>query len=515
MISIRSPLRLLGSALALGVCADLLFYGRWLGISLALFTGLCLAAAFALARLEAVRPAWRNAWLAVPLLFFAVMGFVRASAFLTALNILACLILLGLLIFFFAAGRVTALDWFDYPLALLRVAGNALAQPASLLAGGANGKGLGPQHKRTALSILAGVALTIPLLCVFIVLFSSADLIFARYVRDIVTFNWNIDLLNAFWQVVLVACVAWLGAGGLAYALTRRERAAGGNQAAGPAGAQGEPTPATAQQPSMAIGFVESVTMLTLIDLLFLGFVLIQVVYLFGGARNINVEGYTYAEYARRGFFELVAVGMLTLSVVWGLDRLARRSSPLQRAAFLVLSIAMIGMVMVILASAIQRLNLYESVYGYTALRLYSHAFAIWMAGVFVLFVVTLLAARPRLFVFGGFLAGMAYLLAMNLLNPDALIAQQNIQHYARTGRLDGEYLATLSEDAVPVVIRVLDVPDETAQAAVSQAYLEQLTTLEKQAAEDGWPSFHLARYNALAMLQANRERLEEKSVKR
>jgi hypothetical protein len=498
MTSIRSPLRLLGSALALGVCADLLFYGRWLGISLALFTGLCLVAVFALARLEAVRPAWRNAWLAAPLLFFAVMAFVRASAFLTALNILACLILLALLTFFFAAGRVTALDWFDYPLALLRVAGNVLAQPALPLASGANVKGLGPQHKRTALSILAGVALAIPLLCIFIALFASADLIFARYVRDIITFNWAIDLLNAFWQTVFVACVAWLSAGGLIYALTRREKAPDENQAA-----------ETAQRSSLAIGFVESVTMLTLIDLLFLGFVLIQVVYLFGGARNIDVEGYTYAEYARRGFFELIAVGMLTLSVVWGLDRLARRSSPLQRAVFLVLSVAMIGMVMVILASAIQRLNLYESVYGYTVLRLYSHAFAIWMAGVFVLFLVTLLAARPRLFVFGGFLAGMVYLLAMNLLDPDALIAQQNILHYAQTGRLDGEYLATLSEDAVPVVIQVLDLPDEAAQAAVGRAYLEQLTTLERQAAEDSWPSFHLARYNALATLQANRERLE------
>jgi len=130
MTSIQSPLRLLGGALALGVCADLLFYDRWPGISLVLFTGLCLAAAFALAWLERVQPAWRNVWLALPLLFFAVMVFVRASAFLTALNILACLILLGLLAFLFAAGRVTALDWFDYPLALLRVAGNALAQPA-------------------------------------------------------------------------------------------------------------------------------------------------------------------------------------------------------------------------------------------------------------------------------------------------------------------------------------------------------------------------------------------------
>ncbi len=516
--AIRSPLRLLGSALALGVCADLLFYDRWPGISLALFTALCLAAAFALARLEAVRPAWRNVWLAVPLLFFAVMGFVRASAFLTALNILACLILLALLIFFFAAGRLTALDWFDYPLALLRVAGNALAKPAPLLAGSANVTGLGPQRKRTALSILAGVALAVPLLCVFIALFSSADLIFAHYVHDIVTFNWNVDLLNVFWQAVCVACVAWLSAGGLIYALTRREKDAGGDQAAAPSGAQGEPAPATVRRPAVFIGFVESVTVLTLVDLLFLGFVLIQLVYLFGGQSNINVEGYTYAEYARRGFFELVAVGMLTLGVVWGLDRLARRSSPLQRAAFLVLSVAMIGMVMVILASAIQRLNLYESAYGYTVLRLYSHAFAIWMAAVFVLFTVTLLAARPRLFVFGGFLAGMAYLLVMNLLNPDALIAQENIQRYLQhqttqgerlSRHLDNEYLTTLSEDAVPIIVQVLDRLDRPVQAAVAQAYLEQLTALEKQATEDGWPSFHLARYNALATLQANREQLE------
>src|SRR5690242_9261593 len=95
--------RLLLASAGLGVAVDLLFYGQTLGVSLLAFVLLVLGALFGLSRVEDVRPVWRNLWLLVPLIFFAGMVAVRANGFLTALNLLATLALLGLLAYFYAA----------------------------------------------------------------------------------------------------------------------------------------------------------------------------------------------------------------------------------------------------------------------------------------------------------------------------------------------------------------------------------------------------------------------------
>ncbi len=83
-------------ALLLGWGADVLFWGHRPGLNAPLFTALILVALFFLARLEGVRPAWRNLWVLAPLLFFATMVAVRANVLLTALNLLAVVVLLTL-----------------------------------------------------------------------------------------------------------------------------------------------------------------------------------------------------------------------------------------------------------------------------------------------------------------------------------------------------------------------------------------------------------------------------------
>lgn len=499
--SIRSPIRLLAVALALGACADLLFYNRLPGVSLPLFALLCAGSLLCVARLEGVLPARRNAWLVTPLIFFAFMVFVRASFALTFLNLIACLTIAGLWVYFFSLGKLPGLDWFDYPLALLRVLLYTLYLPPLLAAGVVGGLGTG----RKAWAVLRGGLLATPLLCIFAVLFSFADPIFARYA---VPFNWDIDLGSVIFQTLFILFVAWFSAGSLAYAMLRRQN--GGVREPGAASPGVGPIQSPGAPLSLRLGFAEAATVLALLNALFLGFVLVQALYLFGGQANVSAQGYTYAEYARRGFFELIAVALLTLGVVWALDRLTERPKRKQRIAFLGLGLAMVGMVMVILTSASLRLSLYESAYGYTNLRLFSHVFIVWLAGVFVLFVIALCMARPRQFIFGALLAIPIYLAAMNLVNPDRLIAQWNIQRYADTGQLDGEYLSSLSDDAVPVVLGILDMEEELeAQEAVGVAFRERLRYLESRVAQDGWPAYHLARRDALTALRARRDILE------
>src|SRR4051812_25705654 len=114
----RAATRIVGIALALGWAADLIFYGKPLGMSALLFVGLILGALVLLGRLADVAPMRRNLWLIAPLLFFAAMIAVRANAFLTFLNVVACLTLLALVAYFYAAGRADRLGLIGYPIVL-------------------------------------------------------------------------------------------------------------------------------------------------------------------------------------------------------------------------------------------------------------------------------------------------------------------------------------------------------------------------------------------------------------
>lgn len=96
-------------ALFLGWSWDVLFYGKALGISLPLFAGLLIVALFGLGWRQGAPPLKRNLWLLLPLLFCAVMVAVRANAFVTFLNVTACLGLLALLAHFYTAGAVDKL----------------------------------------------------------------------------------------------------------------------------------------------------------------------------------------------------------------------------------------------------------------------------------------------------------------------------------------------------------------------------------------------------------------------
>ena len=138
----------------------------------------------------------------------------------------------------------------------------------------------------------------------------------------------------------------------------------------------------SADKPIIAsfLGFTESTIVLGSVIVLFVAFVIIQLQYFFGGQANINIEGYTFSEYARKGFGELVAVAFFSLLLLLGLGAVTRRESESQRRVFSVFGVSLVGLVLVMLVSAFQRLILYEQAYGFSRLRTYTHVFMIWLA---------------------------------------------------------------------------------------------------------------------------------------
>jgi hypothetical protein len=150
----------------------------------------------------------------------------------------------------------------------------------------------------------------------------------------------------------------------------------------------------------------------------------------------LDTAGLTYAEYARSGFAQLLAVAALTLAVVAAARRWARDGRTLLR----VLLAALCLLTLVVLASALKRLGLYEQEFGFTRLRFAAHAILLWLGALFVLVLVARAAVIPR----AAVAITAAAILLFALADPDRRIVQHNVDRSQRTGKLDRHYLERL-----------------------------------------------------------------------
>src|SRR5690606_9407582 len=106
------------------------------------------------------------------------------------------------------------------------------------------------------------------------------------------------------------------------------------------------------------------------------------------------------------------------------------------------LGVPLVGLLFVVMASALQRLSLYVQEYGLTELRLYSAAFMLWLAFLFVWFLATVVRGARDRFAAGALAGGLAVLLVLHAVNPDALIARTNLARARESGRFDVDYAA-------------------------------------------------------------------------
>ncbi|MBE2197636.1 MAG: DUF4173 domain-containing protein, partial [Anaerolinea sp.] len=376
------------------------------------------------------------------------------------LNVLAVLCLLAYLAFFYAAGRVENLNLLGYGLLPLRVFGHSLALSAPVIGPTVQEMRQSGNGRRRLLPLLRGLALALPVLLVFTFLLSSADLIFADYVEELFSLDIFDHVAEWVWRGMIIVLLSVLLAGGLALALTRRAE----DQE------QSELERGLAKLPGyFSIGFIETTTVLVLVNMLFAAFVGIQFTYLFGGAANVTEAGYTFADYARRGFFELLTVAILTMLLILGLNWLSRRENKGQIRLFNGLGSVLVSLVLVMLVSAWRRMALYEAAFGYTELRLIVYVCMAWLALTLVWFLLTLWV-RPDRFAIGALLAVVGFVATLNLINPDAFIARQNLDRYASTGDLDVAYLTSLSDDAVPQLVRGLNLAVGDAEEQLTPA---------------------------------------------
>jgi hypothetical protein len=240
------------------------------------------------------------------------------------------------------------------------------------------------------------------------------------------------------------------------------------------------------------------------VSLLFALFVLIQVRYLFGGEDAVQRSlDLTYAEYARRGFFELVIASLLLLPVLYGMEW-SRRKEQTATVVFGALAFVLVALLSVIIASAWQRLSIYVDAFGLTELRLYAVAALPWLGAALIWFLICVARGRREAFFPGAALAALITVIVLNAFSPDALIARVNT-HRATSGHsFDAAYAASLSADAVPILVRRLE-SLEPADRCQTAAML-----LSKWARRDNDPrSWNYARWKATRLVSEHTVQLK------
>ncbi|MCC7449260.1 MAG: DUF4173 domain-containing protein [Anaerolineae bacterium] len=514
-----ASVRTVALGVGLGLVATILTYRHAAGLGFTLYGMALLGALLAMARVQQVRPAYRNLFLYVPAVFFVIMLAVRSDWSLILLNFVTTIVAALLLIYFFTSGNAARQNILMYPIHALLTAFAVWLQPFAEVAQTAKWFSTHRTGWHGVIPVVRGLVITVPVVGVFIILLSSADEIFARAINNIFSALLPKNGYEIAIQAMFVALFSWTAIGGLSFGLLERKAKRPPTPPARPASPAGtsqstgtdvapeltvdDLVGATTAAPVFSLGFTESVMLLGSVCAVFTGFVAIQFVYLFGGARNI--ANFSYAEYVHRGFSELVIVAILTLGLALILNTVAVRKTRRNHNIVRGLNTLLILLTCIILVSAFQRLRLYELTYGFTALRLTIYVFIIWLGFIFAGFTLSMywLPTTINVFSLTALIAVFGFVATLDVLNPDAFVAWQNLNR----GDLDPLYLSTLSEEAVPALVTLVDAPEPGTRAIIRQALNAHYRSLSWYSSSD-FRDFSIGRNAAFKALMSVKDKI-------
>jgi hypothetical protein len=341
----------------------------------------------------------------------------------------------------------------------------------------------GRRKQRSVLVVGRSLALAAPLVLAFGGLFIAADAVVESHANDLLVVDLSGLRSHFFW----FSGTVWF-AGGLLWAgvVVKAPEAI-----------------AVDLPETKRLQTIEVIVVVGSLVVLFALFVAVQVRYLFSGEGPVEASlDLTYAQYARRGFFELVAAAALLLPVLLAVDwALARRRTT--RIAFRVLAGVLLLLLSVVMLSAFERMQVYKEAYGLTELRIYVTAILPWLGVVFAWFAASVLIGRRERFLAVTIVTAVVAFIALNVLSPDALIAETNTARAAEGKEFDAEHAAQLGPDAVPNLIDSLDRLSPADACVIADALLDRWRGETQD--PRGW---NYARAEAIEAVRVNEARL-------
>ena len=479
----KEHLILLIGALLLGILANILFFSSELGLSVPVFVAAFYTVLF-LSSGNELRFKTNLSWaLSIPVILLSLTYLLYSNMVFRVLNIMAIPLLIVAQTILITENN--AFSWHTPGFLIDIVYGFFyrifvfVLKPIKVIAHFFPSKTENPGSSIVR-KVLLGLLISVPLLLIVVSLLISADSIFKSYMDRIPDIFAGINIGEYLGRVIFILFI-FLVSFSYIYSLIERKKPITSIEGDG-----------SVKLPKVWDSVVV-ITVMVLVNVVYLMFVAIQFAYLFGGSNLALPEGFTYSEYARRGFFELISVTIINFGIMLlfiGFTKMNRGAA----ARFLRCLYSLLVLnTAVMLVSAYYRMLLYEGAYGFTYLRVFTQAFMIFML---VLFGISLLRiwkdgfslAKPFI------ITAIAAFVIINYANVDWIIARNNIDRYSKTKEIDINYLSTLSYDALPEIAR-FKVTDNEKVAADIAGLIK--TKSEKALKNNDWQSFNISRYKA------------------
>ena len=341
---------------------------------------------------------------------------------------------------------------------------------------------MAPEKRKTLKNIFIGLIISAPVLVVVIALLAEADTVFQNLIANALKPLEFIGSIPLAEHMGVIGIITVLLFGYLALVLK----------------AKVERISESAERDSGAWDATIVATVLVMVNAVYILFCAIQFTYLFGGEEVIrSIPDYTYAEYARRGFSELIVVTVINLSILLIGLRFTKNGGKLDRLV-LALRCLLVLCTVIMLYSAHLRLKLYEDAYGYTYARIFAHTFIGFLFTLFMLALYKLWRRELPLLKAFAVAALLAYT-TLNYVNIDAIIAQRNIDRYFRTGKIDLDYLQELSYDAMPELTRLSVVDNGDMAGKKMEVFLRDKGA--ELRSESPWQSYNFSKAKAKRIL--------------
>ncbi|HSM25084.1 MAG TPA: DUF4173 domain-containing protein [Anaerolineaceae bacterium] len=509
----KNTSRFLIAGLLIAWAVDFFFFNKPFGIAFTLWIIIAIAGLFILSYLEKKKPHPLSILLAGLALVLSSASFLRQEPFTQVVSTLASLGLLMLLAMTFSNGHWLYFRLLDYIIRGIKWIISILASSWQIIfqkskENDTDGKddpaNFQARKSNKIWPIVRGILLALPFLLILSALLAAADPIFEQKLSDLLAI-FNIENLpEYFFRTINILMMAYLFIGVLVQAIY-------------PKTAEERPQP---NQPSIKkfLGSLETSIVLGSIIILFASFLIIQFRYFFGGVANINETAFTYSEYARRGFGELITVAVLSLGIYYLFHSITKLETKSLRRRFSIFSIFIFLQVLVMLVSSYQRLVLYEQAYGFSRLRTYSHLFLPWIAVLIITVIVLEILQRQGHLAFSLLIFATGFVATCIIFNIDGFIAKQNIERAKISSKegyaLDFYYLSELSSDAVPIMMNEFLSADPSYKDLLG-ANLACRWNAIQNSKHRPWQAYNLSYQQATNLLSENQEYWKPYQVKK
>lgn len=418
------------TALLYSICFSIAFYKNYVGLTFPLITIATLVVCGLFLKKSGIVWKTENLYYIVPIVLLGISTILTTNGFTIFFNTVGILLLITVFMIQqvysdkkWNPGQYICNILFFYICMIPEV-----AAPFSNLGKYIRRKKVKEQKNTNTKYIVTGILIGVPMLAFVLILLSSADAIFSEYIGESFRLLWkNIFFSPNIVLVVVLMIIGFFGIYTFLSALTLNNM---------PDWTKEKPK----KNPMIAVTFISMITAVYLI------FSIIQIVFLFTGGM-ILPKGYTYAEYAHQGFFQLLFLCIFNLILVLCCMAVFEMNKWL-KMILLVFS----ACTYVMIASSAYRMILYISSYHLTFLRIlvlwFLALLVVLMAGV----IRSILKKDFPLFRYGMAVVTVFYLI-LSFSHFDYWIAKYNIaQMGAEISYYDMSYLCSLSTDAVPVL---------------------------------------------------------------